>query len=96
MMTEENILQTIRSAIQDFVAPELREIRVRLDSLEKRIDARFEGFDDKMDSLGKQQEMQFRALMSAIHESKAESELSTLKLISQLSERVAVLESKRD
>lgn len=77
MSEAENILQTIRSAIQDFVAPELREIKVRLDSIEK------------------QQEMQFRALLSAIRESKAEAELSTVKMISTLSERVAVLESKQ-
>lgn len=77
MSEAENILQTIRSAIQNFVAPELREIKVRLDSIEK------------------QQEMQFRALLSAIRESKAEAELSTVKMISTLSERVAVLESKQ-
>lgn len=77
MSEAENILQTIRSAIQDFIAPELREIKVRLDSIEKV------------------QEMQFRALLSAIRESKAEAELSTVKMISTLSERVAVLESKQ-
>jgi tetrahydromethanopterin S-methyltransferase subunit G len=31
-----------RKVLQDFLAPELREIRTRLDALEKRMDERFE------------------------------------------------------
>jgi tetrahydromethanopterin S-methyltransferase subunit G len=35
-------IEDTRKVLQDFLAPELREIRTRLDSLEKRMDERFE------------------------------------------------------
>ena len=84
----EDILETLLHAIQDVIAPDVRELKVRVASLEKQMDAQFKAFSEKTDA-------QFRAIMAAIGESKAQSELTTMRLLSSLSERVAVLESHR-
>jgi len=71
-------------------------------SLQKQIDQRFQGIDQRFDAQDQKAEAQnqkadaqFRALMSALGEFKAQSELTTIRVISQLSERVAVLEAHR-
>jgi len=64
-------------------------------SLQKQIDQRFEAQDKKAEAQNQKADAQFRALMSALGEFKAQSELTTIKVISQLSERVAVLEAHR-
>ena len=64
-------------------------------SLQKHIDQRFEAQDKKAEAHNQKQDAQFRALMSALGEFKAQSELTTIRAISQLSERVAVLEAQR-
>jgi hypothetical protein len=84
----ENILQTLQHLVQDVIAPDVRELKVRLDSLERQIDVRFNALDQKGDA-------QFKALMSAIAESKAQAERASMRIVASLSERVAVLESQR-
>jgi hypothetical protein len=84
----ENIAQTVQKAIQDLVAPDVRELKVLVTNLQKQMDQRFDAQDRKNDA-------QFHALMAALGEFKAQSELTTIRVISQLSERVAVLESHR-
>jgi hypothetical protein len=49
----ENVLETLQRLIQDVIAPDVRELKVRMESLEK------------------QSEIQFKAILSAIAESKA-------------------------
>jgi len=66
----------------------VRELKVRVTSLEKQMDVRFDAMDQKSDA-------QFKAIMAAISESKAQSELTNMRLIAALTERVAVLEAKR-
>lgn len=137
-----DLFQTVRTAIQDLVAPELREIKVRLDALEKlqetqcrslqsqnqslyeiqetqyqSLQSRYQTLrqhqesqyrspqfqyqslrehqDSQYKAVRDQQDAHFQALMAAIHEFKAKSELDTLKMITALSERVAVLEAAR-
>ena len=70
------------------IAPDVRELKVRVTSLEKQMDVRFDAMDQKSDA-------QFKAIMAAISESKAQSELTNMRLIAALTERVAVLEAKR-
>ncbi len=84
----ENVLQTLQQLIQDVIAPDVRELKVRVTSLEKQMDVRFDAMDQKSDA-------QFKAIMAAISESKAQSELTNMRLIAALTERVAVLEAKR-
>ncbi len=102
----ENIAQTVQKVIQDLVAPDVRELKTLVtnlqsqlthveSSLQKQIDQRFEAQDDKAEAQNQKADAQFRALMSALGEFKAQSELTTIRVISQLSERVAVLEAHR-
>jgi hypothetical protein len=64
-MTEsENILQTLKTAIQDVIAPDVRELKVRMTALEQQTQIQFHSLRD-------QQEANFKALMAAIGESKA-------------------------
>jgi hypothetical protein len=48
----------------------------------------------RMNALHQKMDIQFRAIMAAISESKAQTELINLRVISALSERVAVLEAR--
>jgi mannitol/fructose-specific phosphotransferase system IIA component (Ntr-type) len=84
----ENVLHTLQQLVQDVIAPDVRELKIRVASLERQMDVRFDAMDQKQDA-------QFKALMAAIAESKAQAELSTMKLIAALGERVAVLEAQR-
>lgn len=83
----ENILQTLQQLVQDVIAPDVRALKVRSDSLEKQMDVRFDAMDQKSDA-------QFKAIMTAIAESKAQSKLTSMRVIATRSERVAVLESR--
>ena len=84
----DNVLQTLQHVIQDVIAPDVRELKVRLAALEKQSETQY-------NSLRDQQEANFKALMSAIGESKAKQDLDTYKLIAALTERVAALEAAR-
>lgn len=98
----DNVLQTLQQLVQDVIAPDVRELKVRLGSLEKQLDVRFDavdqrivGIDRRFEALDQKLDAQFRAIMAAIAESKAQAELTNMRLIASLSERVAVLEAQR-
>jgi capsule polysaccharide export protein KpsE/RkpR len=92
VMTD-NGLQTLQQLIQDVIAPAIRELKVRVSSLEKQMDVRFDAYDEKTDArlgvvdskfdrvdsrfnaLEQKMDAHFVALMAAIGESKAQSEL---------------------
>jgi hypothetical protein len=84
----DNILQTLQQLVQDVIAPDVRELKVRVASLEKQMDVRFNAMEQKSDA-------QFKAIMAAISESKAQTELNNFRFMAALSERVAVLEAQR-
>lgn len=88
MADTENILQTLKTTVQDVVAPDVRELKVRMTSMEDQIKVQFE-------SLRSQSDAQFKALMAAIGQNKAESELGAFQQLSALRERVAALEATR-
>jgi len=90
----DNVLQTLQRLVQDVIAPDVRELKVRMSSLEKSMDDRFKSVDDRFASLEKQSEAQFKAILAAIRESKAQSELDSFRAISALSERVTALEAR--
>jgi hypothetical protein len=83
----ENIAQTVQKAIQDLVAPDVRELKVLVTALQKQIGQRF-------DAQSKDSDSQFTALMAALGEFKAQSELASVRVIAALSERGAVLEAR--
>ena len=76
-----------------------KQIDQRFDAQDKKTDAQFKALDQKTDAqfkaLDQKTDAQFKALMSALGEFKAQSELTTVRVLSQLSERVAVLEARR-
>jgi len=85
----DNVLQTLEKLVQDVIAPDVRETKVRVESLAKEMDTRFTALEKRGDA-------QYQAIMAAIGESKAQSELSSMAAISALRERVAVLESRNN
>src|SRR5271170_4401623 len=101
----DNILQTLQHLVQDVIAPDVRELKVRLSSFEKLVDerfaslskemdTRFASIEERFDSQAKQQEAQFHSLLSAISESRAQAELVGMREIGDLRERVAVIEAR--
>ncbi len=91
----ENVLQTLQRLVQDVIAPDVRELKVGLSSLEKLMDDRFKSVDERFSSLERQSEAQFKAILAAIGESRAQVELANMRGIAALSERVAALEARR-
>ncbi|MBT9330747.1 hypothetical protein [Paracidobacterium acidisoli] len=84
----ENVLQTLQTLIQDIIAPGVRELQVRVGALEKQIDTEFS-------SLKAQNDAEFKAIMAAIGEANAKSQLEMMRQLSALQQRVAVLEATR-
>jgi len=91
----ENVLQTAQHLVQDIVSPDLRELKVNQAALEKQVAALEKHMDVRFDAMDKKNDAQFKALLSAISESRAQAELTNLRVIASLSERVAVLEAQR-
>jgi len=90
----DNVLQTLQHFIQDVIAPDVRELKVRQTAFEKLVDERFNSVDERFNAQAKQSEMQFNAIMAAIAESKAQSDLARVRELSELRERIAVIESR--
>ena len=83
----DNVLQTLQQLVQDVIAPDVRELKVRQAAFEKLVDERF-------NSQARQSEMQFQTLLSAISESRAQSDLARVREISDIREQIPVIESK--
>jgi Mg2+ and Co2+ transporter CorA len=82
----DNVLQSLQQLIQDVLAPDVRELKVRVAGIEKQLEMQFHMQQE-------QSAAQYKSILSAIAEAKAQSELQNVRTISALSERVAVLES---
>ena len=124
----DNVLQTLQRLVQDVIAPDVRELKVRMAAFEKSMDERFTSFEKSVDerftsvnerftslersvserftsleksvnerstSLERQSEAQFKAIMAAFGESRAQTELFTARAVAAVSERVTVLEARR-
>ncbi len=84
----DNLLETLQKLIQDVIAPDVRELKVRLASFESETNQNFANAEKQMDA-------NLKVVLSAIGELKAQSELSTMRMVADLRERVAVLEAQR-
>lgn len=84
----DNVVDAVRQAIQDFLAPEVRVIKAELHDLRRETEERFEAAE-KIAALHHQ------ALLAAIGQSRAASENTTPREIAARRERVAVLEARR-
>ncbi len=91
----DNVLQTLQKLVQDVIAPDVRELKVRLDSFQRETESRFSGMDSRFTALEKQMDAHYMSLLAAIGQSKAQAELANMSEIYALRERVAALESQR-
>ncbi len=90
----DNVVQTLQKLVQDVIAPDVRELKVRMESHAKETDARFKAVDIRFDTLEKQIDSMEKRILSAIAESKAQTDLANMSEVYSLRERVAVLEAK--
>lgn len=94
------VVEDVRSAVQDFVAPELRELRARIDALEEQqkqfradVEKRFDGVEKRFDGVDKR----FEKLDDKLSDVRDElvTEIRRTAAIYDLTVRVAKLESER-
>ncbi len=90
----DNVVQTLQKLVQDVIAPDVRELKVRMESHAKETDTRFKAVDIRFDTLEKQIDSMEKRILSAIAESKAQTDLANMSEVYSLRERVAVLEAK--
>lgn len=88
----DNVLETVQKLLQNVIAPDLRELKVRMDSLEKRIDDRFHAVDERFKAMEEMNSNNFERILSAINEGKSLEELAAVREMAPLRERVAVPE----
>jgi polyhydroxyalkanoate synthesis regulator phasin len=107
MMTE-NILETIRKGVQDFVAPEVRQVKAdlgalgsKMDAIDIKFDAKFEALHSEfsalhseVDSLRSEVRANQQALMAALQNAVLRGEMGTQREISELRERVTRIEDQ--
>jgi hypothetical protein len=62
----DNVLQTLQKLVQDVIAPDLRELKVRVESLEKQQETRFGAMESRFTALEKQSEVQYKGILAAI------------------------------
>lgn len=95
-MNDMSVVEDVRQALQDFLAPELRAITARIDALEKVMSARFDLVDQKFASV----DVKFEAVNAKFDsvDVKFESihkEIQALGKSLDIERRLAVLEAKQ-
>ena len=91
----ENIIETIRKGVQDFVAPEVRQIKADLGGLGAKVEAMNSKFESKFDALRAEFDAlrsevraNQQALMAALQNAVLRGEIRTQREIRELRERV--------
>jgi len=93
----ENILETIRKGVQDFVAPEVRELKGDIRALGAKFEAlhaEFSALHAEFDSLRSESRSNQQALMAALQNAILRGEMGTQREISELRERVTRIEDQ--
>ena len=93
----ENILETIRKGVQDFVAPEVRELKGDIRALGAKFDAlhaEFSALHAEFDSLRSESRSNQQALMAALQNAILRGEMGTQRDTSELRERVTRIEDQ--
>jgi hypothetical protein len=80
-----SVVEDIRTVVQDFLAPELRELKSRVEALEKRMDDRFKHVDDRFEHAERTAQARHEQVMHAIQQ---------IADYQALAQRVARLESR--
>ena len=89
MMTE-NILETIRKGIQDFVAPEVRELKGDI----RALGSKFDSLHAEFDALRSEVRANQQALMAALQNAVLRGEMGTQREISEPRERPTRIEDQ--
>jgi hypothetical protein len=96
----ESTLKTLQHIIQDIIAPDVRDLKVRVDSLEKRMDERFDSLQREShaqyNSILRENQAQYNSILAAISESRADSRLAFEQRIAPHNERASILEAQRN
>jgi tetrahydromethanopterin S-methyltransferase subunit G len=58
------MVEEVRQVLQDFLAPELREIRTRLDSVDKRLETQ----DKRLDTIEEANRVRFEAIVQRLEQ----------------------------
>ena len=97
----ENIIETIRKGVQDFVAPEVRQIKAdvgalgaKLDALDSKFESKFDALHAEFDALRSEVRANQLALMAALENAVLRGEIGTQREISELRERVTRIEDQ--
>ena len=80
-------VQGLRQVIQDLVAPDLKAILARQDSLQKQVEVQHDAMAKTIEAFRAEMRSEFAAL-------RANNQLEVLRQVSPLSERLAVVEKK--
>ena len=59
-----SVVEDVRQVLQDFLAPELREIRTRLDTIDKRLDAQ----DKRIDTIENANGVRYQAIIQRLEQ----------------------------
>ena len=86
----ENILETIRKGVQDFVAQEVRQLKADFGGL----GAKFDGLRAEFDALRSEVRANQLTLMAALENAVLRGEIGTQREISELRERVTRIEDQ--
>ena len=91
-----SVIEDTRRLVQDFLAPELRELKARVDALEKRMDERFDSFETRMDERFRSINDQFGAMERIASERHAQVTQAIARLadVYELRERISRIEAR--
>lgn len=81
-----SVVQDVRSAVQDPIAPELREVRARLDALKERVDRLEQSLEHRFDKVDREADKRHQEMMFAVR---------SLIDYNNLNERLSQLEKER-
>ena len=84
----ENIIETIRKGVQDFVAPEVRQIKADVGALGAKLDALDSKFESKFDAMNSKFESKFDALHAEFDALRSEVRANQLALMAALENAV--------
>jgi hypothetical protein len=95
-----SVIEDTRKLLQDFLAPELRELSARVDALEERMHARFETLEKRVDTrfetLGVRMDARFDASERLASERHAQTMQAITRLadVYELRERITRIEAR--
>jgi outer membrane murein-binding lipoprotein Lpp len=81
-----SVIEDTRKLLQDFLAPELRELTAHIDALEQRMDARFDALEQKTDARFDALQQRTDARFDASERLASERHAQTMQAITRLAD----------